>query len=53
MAPEVLRDEYYDFKVDVFSIGVIMYIMLTGEEPFSGDYNETIIKNYAGYVDVS
>lgn len=30
-----------------------MYIMLVGEEPFNGDYNETIIKNYSGYVDVS
>ena len=48
MAPEILRDEFYDFKVDVFSVGVIMYIIISGEEPFGGDYNETITKNYLG-----
>ncbi|CAD8057202.1 unnamed protein product [Paramecium sonneborni] len=52
VAPEILRDEFYDFKVDVFSVGVIMYILITGEEPFGGDYNETITKNYLGQVDV-
>ncbi|CAK69350.1 unnamed protein product (macronuclear) [Paramecium tetraurelia] len=53
VAPEILRDEFYDFKVDVFSVGVIMYIIICGEEPFAGDYNETITKNYQGQVDVS
>ena len=34
VAPEVLRDQIYDYKVDMFSVGVILFILLTGEMPF-------------------
>jgi calcium/calmodulin-dependent protein kinase I len=27
VAPEILGDQNYDFKVDVFSLGVILFIM--------------------------
>ncbi|CAD8094926.1 unnamed protein product [Paramecium sonneborni] len=37
VAPEVLRNEIYDYKVDMFSVGVILFILLTGEVPFQGD----------------
>lgn len=35
IAPEVL-DSQYDSKCDLWSIGVIMYMLLTGKPPFSG-----------------
>mmetsp|Transcript_5489 Transcript_5489/g.9305 ORF Transcript_5489/g.9305 Transcript_5489/m.9305 type:complete len:126 (+) Transcript_5489:637-1014(+) len=36
MAPEVLlpMNEPYDLKCDVWSIGIIAYILLTGKQPF-------------------
>jgi serine/threonine protein kinase len=37
-APEVLSGAY-DFKADVYSLGCILFKMLTGKEPFIG-YNE-------------
>ena len=35
MAPEMIYGNYFKAS-DVWSIGVIMYIMVTGKQPFSG-----------------
>ena len=34
MAPEVLRHQAYDEKVDIFAYGLIIYFMSSGKEPF-------------------
>ncbi len=39
MAPEVWDETGYNEKVDVWSIGVVMYYLLTGYHPFVGDDN--------------
>lgn len=57
VAPEILNNGKYDTKADVFSLGIIFYIMyfyfilmlivrLTGYAPFFGDsYDEILEKN--------
>lgn len=44
MAPEIFNQRQYDEKCDVWSIGVIMFVMLTGQPPFNGGTDHDIIK---------
>src|SRR3990172_9722494 len=43
MAPELIKKEAYDDRLDIFSLGVMLYESLTGKLPFTGkDYIDVL-----------
>eukprot|EP00906_Rhabdomonas_costata_P029426 RCo041529 len=53
MAPEMIRLEPYTEKIDIWAVGVILYIMLTGREPFPFEGEELRRAIQRGAVDLS
>ncbi|GMF06141.1 unnamed protein product [Ambrosiozyma monospora] len=43
MAPEIIKGEKYDSQCDWWSLGAVMFDMLTGSPPFTGNNNKKIM----------
>ena len=43
MSPEQTRGEEVNQRTDIFSLGVLVYEMLTGQQPFKGDYESAVL----------
>ena len=45
LSPEIVNKQPYDYKTDVWSMGVALYTLLTGKLPFLGDNVDKTIDN--------
>lgn len=45
MAPEIIGEKKYDHRTDIWSIGIITYILMSGRPPFRGRAKEEILKS--------
>ena len=45
VAPEVLKREPYSFEVDLWSLGIITYLLLAGRLPFNNEDNNILMNN--------
>lgn len=44
IAPEIISEKKYDSEVDIWSLGVITYFLISGEPPFDGDSRNQLFK---------
>ena len=42
-APEIFTDVIYDEKVDIWSIGIVLYMMLSGHQPYDSENMAKIV----------
>src|SRR3569623_2864365 len=50
MAPEQVQGQKIDSRADLFSVGVVLYQLLTDKRPFDGDNDFSIIHQIIGHT---
>ena len=45
MAPEILKEEEYNYKCDLWSVGIIIYRLIFGKSPYLGENEKALINN--------
>ena len=54
MAPEIFENKGYSFEVDIWAVGIIMYVLLVGKYPFKDkDEIKTKILNFPNDIKIS
>jgi serine/threonine protein kinase len=45
LPPELISKQEYDFKVDIWSLGILLFELATGKAPFAGEDNNSTLES--------
>lgn len=45
VAPEIVYHNYYSNKCDIWSLGIVLYMLITGGSPFEGNTSNAVIED--------
>lgn len=43
MAPEMIQEKPYDYKVDIWALGILLFELIQGVAPFRGENGQDVI----------
>lgn len=43
MAPEMIQEKPYDYKVDIWALGILLFELIQGSAPFRGETGQDVI----------
>ncbi|CAG9312074.1 unnamed protein product [Blepharisma stoltei] len=52
MAPEMIQGNYNKKTSDIWSLGIILHVLMTGKLPFTGKNNDEVIKSIQNGIDL-
>ena len=44
MAPEMIQEKPYNYNVDIWALGILLFELIQGVAPFRGESGEDVIK---------
>ncbi|PON59921.1 Serine/threonine protein kinase [Parasponia andersonii] len=53
MAPEIMQLQKYDAKADLWSVGAILFQLVTGKTPFTGNNQIQLLQNIVKSIDLN
>lgn len=44
MSPEMIQNRPYDYKIDIWAMGILLFELIAGHAPFKGDKPEEVLE---------
>ncbi len=43
MSPEMVQGKPYDYKIDIWALGILLFELISGKAPFKGNSPEEVL----------